>query len=67
MTTTVTGRSEYRSIYRTNPTTKTGKVVHAPGHGPLRFYPACGQYIHGIVYTSEPINCARCIAAKEEL
>ena len=65
MTVTVTGRSESRSIYRTNPTTRTGRIIHAPGHGPLRFYPECRLYIHGIVYTSEPINCPRCIAMKE--
>lgn len=31
-----------------NPTTRTGRVIHAPAGGG---YPLCGQYIHGVVYT----------------
>lgn len=42
---------------RRNPTTRTGKIVHAHAPGG---YPLCGHYIHGIVYTAEQPNCSYC-------
>lgn len=45
-----------------NPTTSTGKVVHAPSRRLSGGYPACQRYMHGIVYTDEPVNCPACLS-----
>lgn len=50
-------RYAVRTKVRPNATTRTGRIVHASTH---HGYPQCGVSIHGIWYTSEPVNCTQC-------
>lgn len=46
-----------------NPTTRTGKIVHAPGpSGFLGAYPMCLQYVRGLMYTDAEVNCRACLS-----
>lgn len=52
-----------RSPQFPNPTSKHGTLVHrfgTPG------WPVCGVRMKSVIYTSEPINCRKCIEMGEQ-